>query len=66
MARYCIAGCGTELTNKDGETDYDRQFCSKKCRDRDKSQRQKDKNKKLKARHNCPTCGRPMAKPAHA
>jgi len=63
MARYCIAGCGTELKLPDGSTDYDRQFCSKKCRDKDKSLRLRDQRMKLKAKTNCPTCGQMMPRP---
>jgi len=62
MARFCVSGCGKELTLDDGSTDYARQFCSKQCRDKDKSQRLKDQRRKLKAKVNCPTCGQAMPK----
>jgi hypothetical protein len=56
MARFCIAGCRTELKKEDGRTDYDRQFCSDKCRNDDKSQKLRDQRANMKTKKRCSHC----------
>jgi hypothetical protein len=62
MARFCVCGCGKELTDDDGATDYDRVFFSAACRNKDKAQRMRDKRARAKKRGLCPVCQRPMPK----
>jgi len=57
MARFCVCGCGEELKDKDGNTDYARVFFSSECRNRDKSQRLRDQRKKMKQQTRCSKCG---------
>lgn len=61
MARFCICGCGQELT-KDGRTDYDRVFFSGACRNSDKRQRLRDLRARAKEQKVCSKCGRSMPK----
>jgi hypothetical protein len=63
MARFCIAGCGTELKKEDGSTDYDREFCGKECRNEDKRQKLRDKRAKTKKQKRCSTCTQPILPP---
>ena len=63
MARFCIAGCGTELKTADGLTDYARQFCSDKCRNKDKAQRLRDQRATMKSKKRCSSCTQPILAP---
>jgi hypothetical protein len=63
MARFCIAGCGTELKKDDGLTDYDRQFCSEKCRSNDRKQKLRDQRAQMKTKTRCSKCTQPILKP---
>ncbi len=62
MARFCIAGCGTELKKPDGSTDYKKQFCSPTCRNQDKTQRMRDMRTTIKKQDRCPKCGQVIPK----
>jgi hypothetical protein len=56
MARFCIAGCGTELKTDDGRTDYQRQFCTDECRNKDKSQKIRDQRAHMRQKKRCTSC----------
>lgn len=60
--RFCVCGCGRELKDKDGETDFTRIFFDSDCRGRDKAaridQQRRRKQKKIERRKTCPTCKR--------
>ena len=60
MARFCVSGCGTELKKEDGRTDYDRQFCSDKCRNNDKRQKLRDQRANMKTKKRCSSCTQPI------
>lgn len=57
MSRFCVCGCGNELKDKDGLTDYDRVFFNGSCRNRDKAQRMRDQRERMKKQHRCSKCG---------
>ena len=63
MARYCIAGCGKELKKPDGASDYDRQFCDDKCRNKDKANRLRDQRAAMKKKKRCNSCTQPILPP---
>ena len=61
MARFCIAGCGTELLKDDGTTDYDRQFCkSGDCLKKDRAQKLRDQRARMKTQKRCSRCTQPI------
>jgi hypothetical protein len=60
MARFCIAGCGTELKTEDDRTDYQRQFCSDECRNEDKRQKIRDQRARMRTKKRCTTCTQPI------
>lgn len=62
MARYCICGCGKQLVKPNGDTDYDRMFFNKECRNRDKAQRIADERARFKKLSHCPHCGQDIRK----
>ncbi|HKV94930.1 MAG TPA: hypothetical protein VJW20_20460 [Candidatus Angelobacter sp.] len=68
MARFCVCGCGEELKDQNGNTDYDRVFFSAACRNKDKAQRIRDQRKLMKEKGRCSKCGQMIqkAKPANA
>jgi hypothetical protein len=57
VARFCVCGCGNELKDKDGNTDYARVFFESECRNKDKAQRLRDQRKKMKQQSHCSKCG---------
>jgi hypothetical protein len=62
MARFCVCGCGQELKDKDGNTDYDRVFFNGACRNKDKAQRMRDQRRKAKDQGRCSKCGQVVQK----
>jgi hypothetical protein len=57
MARYCVCGCGQELKDKSGNTDYERVFFDRTCRNRDKAQRMRDQRARMNKQKRCSKCG---------
>lgn len=63
MARYCICGCGKELKNNDGITDYDRMFFGPACRAADRKHRLRDQRAAMKKKKRCNSCTQPILPP---
>lgn len=63
MARYCIAGCGTELLNDDGTTDYESKFCKGDCLKKDRRQKLRDQRAQMKTKKRCSRCTQPILPP---
>lgn len=61
MARFCIAGCGTELLKEDGTTDYERLFCKGgECVKKDRAQKLRDQRAQMKKKKRCSHCTQPI------
>lgn len=64
MARYCVCGCGSELKDKNGNTDYKRYFFNAEHRDKDKTQKMRDQRARIKKMKRCSHCNQRILSPA--